>query len=78
MCEKEITTFVPKLLSSFDFLKYFIFNFDLKYFCFCYIILDKNYTNENTFKTQFIHIFSIKYYITETKKFKVKFKKERL
>ena len=44
----------------------------------CYIIFDKNYTNEKHLKTQFIHIFFIKYYITKIKILKIKVKRERL
>ena len=57
-------------------MQYFLINFDFKYFYICHIILDEKYTNENTFKTQSIHIFYIKYYITQTKKLKPKLNKK--
>ena len=71
------TSSVLKLLSPFDFLRHSFLTLTLGFFCLCYIILDENYTNENTFKTEFIHIFCIKYYITQTKIIKVKFEDKR-
>ena len=41
-------------------------------------MLDVNYTNENTFKNQSIHIIYIKYYITQKKIVKVKVVGKRL
>ena len=38
----------------------------------------KNYKLKSTLKTQSIYIFCVKYYITPTKIFKVKFEKEIL
>jgi hypothetical protein len=42
------------------------------------MILNENNTNENTFKTQFIQISCIKYYITQTKIFKLKVEEKDL
>lgn len=44
----------------------------------CYIILDIKYMNGLGFKCIFINIIFIKYYITQTKIFKVKVENERL
>lgn len=62
----------------FEFSKSSFINFNIKYFCLSYIIFDAKYMSEVCFKHIFLDIIFIKYYIIQTKIFKVNVEKKIL
>ena len=84
-CGSQIRDWVPNMLLPPSHVKcllwlfgYLMFNFDLKFYHLCFIILDAKYMNKLGINYIFICIIFIKYYITQIKIFAVKIEQKRL